>query len=109
MRVDCSEKERADQDSSNFPEITSHHAVHEESKNEFLGYGRQRHSQDYDQDSLFERAGLTEHFDDRLLVRHPLEHPLANNVGQKNQRIGSENQYRAGDGRAEKSNFGKTA
>src|SRR5213592_5196085 len=109
MRVDRGEKQRAHHDADDAPEVTAGDTINKKAEDEFLGDRRERNRQNDDQDPLVQRRRFTEHFHDGLSLRPAAQEALRDDVRQKNQRIGSQDQNRSGYDRAKKTNFGKTA
>ena len=109
MRVDRGEEQRAHEDPHESPKIAAGHSVNKKTEDEFLGERRERNGEDDNKDPLIQRCRFTEHLHDGLSLRRTAQQPLRDDVGQKNQRIGSENQDRSRDDRAKKTDPRKTA
>ena len=95
MRVHGGKEQRVGDQPEKATEITPQNAVEEETKEKFLGRGRNGDGENDDHDPLLDRARAIEKLDDALFTRTASEDALRNGVSEGDQRISRQQQDRS--------------
>ena len=105
----CGEQQCSERDTDQPAKKTLDDVVEKKSEYEFLDDGRNRYSEDDNEDPLIDRSRLAEGFDDVLPARTASKEPLRKDVGPQDQWIGEEQQDGTCAEGAKEGDAGKTA